>query len=139
MVSCCFVCLCCVPTLCLHTSVDICINAGSYSPSSIINPRRACAARVAVVVVCVCQSAGLSVCVSPLLDISLHRFTNNTTYSASGIGQKVCGVFSATAGFESYGVKQRIALSKQTLSSRTSKCAKSEPRAGPLALCILKA
>ena len=32
---------------------------------------------------------------------------NKTTYSASGIGQKVCGVLSETAGFESYGVKYK--------------------------------
>ena len=64
----------------------------------------------------VCQSAGLSVCVSPLLNIPLHRSTSKTTYSASGIGQKVCGVFSETAGFESYGVMQKRTSSVSTCS-----------------------
>ena len=36
---------------------------------------------------------------------AMNRSTNNTTYSASGIGRKICGVFSETAAFRSYGVK----------------------------------
>ena len=57
--------------------------------------------------------------------------TNNTTYSASNKGRKTNGVFSETAAFGSYGVKHER---KIQLLIRTGL-----PRAGPLALCILKA
>ena len=36
---------------------------------------------------------------------AINRSTNNTTYSASDKGRKICGVFSETAAFGSYGVK----------------------------------
>ena len=58
----------------------------------VINPRRACAARVTVVVVCVCLSvkshlaSGASVCPE-----------NAVKDSAGNEGQKICGGFSATA------------------------------------------
>ena len=64
----------------------------------IINPRRACAARVTVVgSVCVC------VCVCVCVSVKQHltygasvRPENAVTYSAGNGGQKICGVFSET-------------------------------------------
>ena len=66
--------------------------------SSLINPRRACAARVTVVAVSVC------VCVSVCLSVKSH-FTsgasvcpeNAASYSARNEGQKICSVFFETA------------------------------------------
>ena len=62
--------------------------------NSVVNPRHACAARVTVVVVCVCL----------LPNISLHEpcSTNNITYSALDKSRKICGVFSETAAFQKY-------------------------------------
>ena len=61
----------------------------------IINPRRACAARVTVVgSVCVC------VCVSVKSHLTYGasvRPENAVTYSAGNEGKKICGVFSETA------------------------------------------
>ena len=67
-----------------------------FSEGFVINPRRACAARVTVV--------GLSVCLSVCLSVSQHltsgasvRLENAVTYSTGDEGQKICGVFSETA------------------------------------------
>ena len=67
----------------------------SFKAPSIINPRRACAARVTVVG---------SVCLSVCLSVKSHltsgasvRPENAVTYSAGNEGQKICGVFSETA------------------------------------------
>ena len=61
----------------------------------VINPRRACAARVTVVgSVCVC------VCVSVKSHLTYGasvRPENAVTYSAGNEGQNICGVFSETA------------------------------------------
>ena len=61
----------------------------------IVNPRRACAARVTVV-----GSVSLSVCVSVkshlTYGVSVHP-ENAVTYSAGNEGQNICGVFSETA------------------------------------------
>ena len=68
----------------------------------IINPRCACAARVTVVVVSVC----LCVCVSVKSHLTFGasvRPENAVTYSVGNKGQKICGVFSDTASFQSYG------------------------------------
>ena len=61
----------------------------------VVNPRRACAARVTVVG---------SVCLSVCLSVKSHltsgasvRPENAVTYSAGNEGQKICGVFSETA------------------------------------------
>ena len=62
---------------------------------SVINPRRACAARVTVV-----GSVCLSVCVSVKSHLTYGasvRPENAVTYSAGNEGQKICGVFSETA------------------------------------------
>ena len=68
----------------------------------VINPRRACAARVTVLgSVCVC------VCVSNLTSGAFVRPENTVTYSAGNGGQKICGVFFETAPFKSYGVKRK--------------------------------
>ena len=69
----------------------------------IINPRRACAARVTVVgSVCVC------VCVCVCLSVTLHltsrmfvRLTNDTTYLTGNEGQKFRTVFSENAPLQS--------------------------------------
>ena len=58
----------------------------------IINPRRACAARVTVVVVCVC----LSVKSHLTYGVSVPP-ENAVTYSAGNEGKKICGVFSENA------------------------------------------
>ena len=64
---------------------------------SFINPRRACAARVTVV--CVCVSVK-----SHLTSRASVRPETSVTYSAGNGGQKICRVFSETASFKSYGV-----------------------------------
>ena len=63
----------------------------------IVNPRRACAARVTVVG---------SVCVSVKSHLTYGasvRPENAVTYSAGNEGQKICGVFSVTAPLQRYG------------------------------------
>ena len=66
----------------------------------LVNPRRACAARVTVVgSVCVCVSVK-----SNLTSGASVRPENIVAYSAGNGGQKICGVFSETAPFKSYGV-----------------------------------
>ena len=70
--------------------------------SPIVNPRRACAARVTVVgSVCVCVCVSVKSHLTP--GASVHP-ENTVTYSAGKEGQKICGVFSETAPFKSYGV-----------------------------------
>ena len=72
---------------------------------TLINPRRACAARVTVlgsVCVCVCVSVK-----SNLTSGASVRPENTVTYSAGNGGQKICGVFFETAPFKSYGVKRK--------------------------------
>ena len=74
-----------------HMHVHVYLNC----ISTLINPQRACAARVTVVVLCVC----------PLVGNSLQKrvcLENAVTYSTSNVGQKICGVFSATASFWRY-------------------------------------
>ena len=70
----------------------------------LVNPRHACAARVTVVVVSVCVC--VSVCVSVKSHLTLEaslRPENAVKYSVGSVGQKICGVFSDTASFQSYG------------------------------------
>ena len=69
----------------------------------IINPRRACAARVTVLG---------SVCVSVCLSVKSHltygasvRPENAVTYSAGNEGQKICGDLPETTAFKSYAAK----------------------------------
>ena len=71
----------------------------------VINPRRACAARVTVVVVSVCLSVCVCVCLlSHIITFGASvRPENAVTYSVGNKGQKICGVFSDTASFQSYG------------------------------------
>ena len=75
----------------------------------IINPRRACAARVTVVVLCVC----LSVCLSDysrttttLLALRATRrlMSDTNRFSATRAGKNK-GDFAETTAFERYGVK----------------------------------
>ena len=66
-------------------------DSNTHTNDNIINPRRACAARVTVVG---------SVCVSVkshLTSGASVRPENAVTYSAGNEGQKICGVFSETA------------------------------------------
>ena len=71
--------------------------------STVINPRRACAARVTVLG---------SVCVSVCLSVKSHlsygasvRPENAVTYSAGNEGQKICGDLPETTAFKSYAAK----------------------------------
>ena len=64
---------------------------------NIINPRRACAARVTVVgSVCV----RVCVCVSVIQNLT-YRPTNDTTYLTGNEGQNNCVVFSENAPLQS--------------------------------------
>ena len=69
-----------------------------------INPRRACAARVTVVVLCVCLSVCLSV-KSHLTYGASVRPENAVTYSAGNESQKICGDLPETTAFKSYAAK----------------------------------
>ena len=72
--------------------------------TDVINPRRACTARVTVVgSVCVCVCVCVSV-KSHLTSRASVRPETSVTYSAGNGGQKICRVFSETASFKSYGV-----------------------------------
>ena len=64
------------------------------------NPRRACAARVTVVVLCVCLSVK-----SHLTYGASVRPENAVTYSAGNEGQKICGDLPETTAFKSYAAK----------------------------------
>ena len=77
-----------------------------YLPHNVINPRRACAARVTVV-------GSVRVCVSVTLHLTSRmsvRLKNDTIYLMGTEGQKIRAVFSKTASFERYGV---ICVSRQ--------------------------
>ena len=72
--------------------------------SYIFNPRRACAARVTLVVVSVCLCVCVSVCLSVCVSVKSHltsgasvRRENAATHSAGNEGQKSCGDFFETA------------------------------------------
>ena len=65
----------------------------------VINPRRACAARVTVVV--------QGVCLSPTI-LALHttrRLMSDTNSFSATREEKECGDFAETTAFERYGVK----------------------------------
>ena len=73
----------------------------------VINPRRACAARVTVL-----GSVCVSVCLSVCLSVKSHltygasvRPENAVTYSAGNGGQKICGDLPETTAFKSYAAK----------------------------------
>ena len=87
-------------------SLDTASAAGTKraTPTRVINPRRACAARVTVV--------GFSVCLSVCLSVKSHltygayvRPENAVTYSAGNEGQKICGDLPETTAFKSYTAK----------------------------------
>ena len=68
----------------------------------IINPRRACTARVTVVgSVCVCVG-GWGVVKSHITSGASVRPENTVTYSAGNRGRKICEDFSETAPLERY-------------------------------------
>ena len=73
----------------------------------IINPRRACAARVTVL-----GSVCLSVCLCVCLSVKSHltygasvRPENAVTYSAGNEGKKICGDLPETTAFKSCAAK----------------------------------
>ena len=71
-----------------------------------INPWRACAAKVTVVVLCV-RLVRLSVCLSTTilaLQATRRLMSNTNSFSAKG-QEKQCGDFAETTAFERYGVK----------------------------------
>ena len=70
---------------------------------TVINPQRACTARVTVVVVsvCVCVCVCLLIKSHLILEVSL-RPENAVMYSVGNEGQKICGVFSDTVSFQRY-------------------------------------
>ena len=80
------------------------IAVAKPSGDELINPRRACAARVTVVVLCVCLSVCLSV-KSHLTYGASVRPENAVTYSAGNEGQKICGDLPETTAFKSYAAK----------------------------------
>ena len=63
------------------------------------------------------MSVCLCVCVCVCLSVKSHltsgasvRRENAATYSADNEGQKICGVFSETASFQSYGTSRIVRL-----------------------------
>ena len=75
---------------------------------SLINPRRACAARVTVVNPRRACAARVTVVGSVCVSVKSHltygasvRPENAVTYSAGNEGQKICGVFSENAPLQS--------------------------------------
>ena len=54
-----------------------------------------------------CSWVCLCVCVSVIRNHT-NRPTNDTTYLTGNEGKKICGIFSETAAFVSYGVKQKL-------------------------------
>ena len=55
-----------------------------------------------------CSWVCLSVCLCVRYPKSHYRPTNDTTYLTGNEGQNICGIFSETAAFVSYGVKQKL-------------------------------
>ena len=109
-------------------------HPGAYRLSSreVINPRRACAARVTVVGLSVC----LPVCLSVCLSVSQHltsgasvRLENAVTYSTGDEGQKICGVFSETAPLQRSSTPSvvRLMRSRPFLSLRKMRMRMSSP------------
>ena len=70
---------------------------------SIINPRRACAARATVVVLCVCLFVCLSTTI--LAPRATRRLMSDTNRFSTTRAGKKCGDFAETTAFERYGVK----------------------------------
>ena len=105
----------------------IVIGQVKVSKIAVVNPRRACAARVTVVVVCVC------VCLSICLSVKSHltsgtsvRLENAVTHSAGNEG----GVFSETASFQNYGTSciVRLQCSRPFSLGGICACASKTPR-----------
>ena len=81
---------------------QICKALYTHRPSTVtlINPRRACAARVTVVgSVCMCVCVSVK---SHLTSGASVRPENTVTYSAGNGGRKICGDFSETAPLQGY-------------------------------------
>ena len=104
----------------LHNTDTECTRAIA---STLINPRRACAARVTVVG---------SVCVSVKSHLTYGasvRPENAVTYSAGNEGQKICGVFSETAPLQRSSTPSvvRLMRSRPFLSLRKMRMRMSSP------------
>ena len=74
----------------LSNSIKYFLGQLDITTNALVNPRRACAARVTVVVMSVCLSVRYTSGAS-------FRPENAVTYSAGNEGQNICGVFSETA------------------------------------------
>ena len=80
----------------------MCLSVWSKAHYQLINPRRACAARVMVVgPVCVCVS------VIQHLTSRMSNCYKKPTYSVAYDHRKYCGDFSETTAFKSYGMKHK--------------------------------
>ena len=93
------------------------------NPRRAFNPRRACAARVTVVgSVCVSVKSHLTYGVSV-------RPENAVTYSAGNEGQKICGIFSETAPLQRSSTPSvvRLMRSRPFLSLRKMRMRMSSP------------
>ena len=102
-----------------------------YKGNTLINPRRACAARVTVFG-SVCQSVCLSVCVSVKSHLTYGasvRPENAVTYSAGNEGQNICGVFSENAPLQSWSGSSivRLMRSRPFLSLRKMRMRRPSP------------
>ena len=81
------------------------VKASIHFKPIFINPRRACAARVTVVVVSVCVFVK-----SHLTSGASALREDAATHSAGNEGQNICCVFSETASFQSYGTSCIVGL-----------------------------
>ena len=68
-----------------------------------MNPRRACAARVTVVILCVCLFVCQSTTILALQ--ATRRLMSNTKSFSAARATKIFGDFAETTVFERYGVK----------------------------------
>ena len=85
--------------------------------SAFINPRRACAARVTVVGVCLSVCVCVCVCVSVkshLTSRMSNRAINEHAYLVAYERQKLCGDFLETTAFKSYAAKHERLLFRLT-------------------------
>ena len=72
----------------------------------IINPRRAAQRGLrqsSCLSVCLCVCVCVCACLLSHISLLEHLFILAVTYSVGNKGQKICGVFSDTASFQSYG------------------------------------
>ena len=103
-------------------SLFCCVYAKRDIECGLINPRRACAARVTVLGLCVCLSVCLSVCYHVFCHRAQQCAQQDIPAASAGHEQSFKnGVFFKNAWFRSYGViylpRQRPALLQRPLAS----------------------